>query len=244
MDSRNSWIDRRELSELLKQLMPDAQPPANLSRDQAEPETDDPISLLADNAPEWENPSTAPLHRSEAELRREALRSLHSILPFTSGSFSPGDAVLPQIHPETTPKVQPKASPPPPAGPEFQMPSGPLAVRLRAFTAWVGRVTGCRQIFITDVQGYSLLDSDASENATAVGSALQLLEALDKFRQRMQCADARSGLYLPLGPSEWFGVVECESSLGTVCLCLVIPAPLSAAAALELARVLRSTIEA
>jgi hypothetical protein len=124
------------------------------------------------------------------------------------------------------------------------MPSGPLAVRLQAYTSWVREVTGCRQIFITDVQGYSLLDSDTSENATAVGSALQLLEALDKFRQRMQCANARSGVYLPLGPTEWFGVVECESALGTVCLCLVIPAPLSAAAALELARVLRLTIEA
>lgn len=245
MDSRqHSWIDRRELAELLQQLLPDSPAPAP---GQPAPEVDDPISLLADNAPDWDEPSTAPLHRSEAELRREALHSLKSILPFTTGSFSPEDGVL---HPQPPPAAQPKPLPPSPpsfpapSGPEFHMPSGSLSVRLRAFTAWVGRVTGCTQIFITDSQGYSLLDSDDSGDATAVSSALQLLEALDKFRARTQLSNARSGVYLPLGPNEWFGVVECDSSLGTACLCLLIPAPLSAGAALELARVLRQTLEA
>lgn len=243
MDSRHSWIDRRELAELLQQLLPDAIP---ATPEQPAPDVDDPISLLADQAPDWDEPSTAPLHRSEAELRREALHSLKSILPFTTGSFSPGDGALP---PQPTPAQPLPPAPlpatfPAPSGPEFQMPAGPLAVRLRAFTAWVGRVTGCTQIFITDSQGYSLLDSDDSGDATAVGSALQLLEALDKFRARTRLSSARSGVYLPLGPNEWFGVVECDSALGTVCLCLLIPAPLSAGAALELARVLRHTIEA
>lgn len=268
MDSRNSWIDRRELSELLRQLLPDALP-GEASAPQAdagtEPEADDPVSLLADDAPIWEEPSTAPLHRSEADLRREALRSLSSILPFTSGSFSPGDTALPQFQPESAslPPSPPRPSfpapaqnpipasnpapapgyPSPPGEFGFQMPPGPLSVRLRAFTSWVGRVTGCTRMFITDSQGYSLLDSDASGDATAVGSALQLLEALDKFRHRMHQAAARSGLYLPVGPNEWFGVVECDTSAGPLCLCLLIPAPLSASAALELARVLRMTVE-
>jgi len=243
MDSQNSWIDRREITELLRQLLPDPAPEDESGGDSEAPlvdafipsEDDEPISLLGRDTPSWEDAVPyAQRHPGADPLREKALESLEAIRPFTSGAFHPGDTDLPPFPPESEPA---------PAPPEFDIPDGCLATRLRAFAAWVCRITGGSQILITDAQGYSLLDTDTPENATTVSSALQLLEALDKFRHRMQTDRARSGLYLPLGREEWFGVIECNSTLGPVCLSLILPAPLAADAAQKIAQILRRTLE-
>ncbi|MEM0967832.1 MAG: hypothetical protein AAGJ31_00655 [Verrucomicrobiota bacterium] len=255
-DSRNSWIDRGELEELLRQLLPDPAPGPSHT-----PTTgDEPLSLLAPSSPEGEQTPATPSPRIPAEpdlssthaesshvashnqeLKRQAMDSLGDILRFNSDS---GVGDLPgQHHSSPTDEEGQSPASSPAHDIRFDMPSGPLHQRLQAFVDWIRKVTGATQVNIVDAQGYTLL-TDAEQDTAAVGSALHLATALHKFRERMDSDEVRAGIHLPLGNDRWFGVIDCEASQGIVFLSLVTPGPLSPFGTQEITRVLWETLEA
>ncbi len=97
---------------------------------------------------------------------------------------------------------------------------------------------------MTDDQGYSLLEDENDQEASFVGSALQLMKVLEVVGPKIGGDGAGSGVYLPLSAEQWLCVLGAETRYGPVCLSMVTRAPLSAPAADELTRTLRRTLEA
>jgi hypothetical protein len=253
MPTPESWIDLSEIARLVARILPEETPadtredvPASPPRPlvaspetfpwQFDPATSfpdlDEIPLPAD--PDQESLSPPDLKRRAAQ----AMRSVHGVALDRRAGTPPAPS-------------PPAASASPPPGPApgsahaFPIPDAPLRERLRAFAEWTRRVTGCASLRIVDAQGYSLLEESPEHHPEAVAAALQLMASLERIRHQLAAADAtRHGLYLPLGDQEWFGVLECATSSGRVCLSLVTRAPLAQAAAAELTDTLRRTVDA
>lgn len=124
------------------------------------------------------------------------------------------------------------------------LPQGSLRIRLQAYGDWVHQVTECTRFQITDGQGYSLMEDENEQEASFVGSALQLMKVLETVGPKVGGEGASSGVYLPMGADQWLCVLGAETRYGPVCLSMVTRAPLSAAAADELTRTLKRTLEA
>tara|TARA_R110002096_G_scaffold29509_4_gene88914 strand:+ start:4294 stop:5430 length:1137 start_codon:yes stop_codon:yes gene_type:complete len=124
------------------------------------------------------------------------------------------------------------------------LPQGSLRIRLQAYGDWVHQVTECTRFQITDGQGYSLMEDEKQQEASFVGSALQLMKVLENVGPKVGGEGASSGVYLPMGSEQWLCVLGCETRYGPVCLSMVTKAPLSAAAADELTGTLKRTLEA
>ncbi len=257
MNSPDSWIDLSEVAELLRQLKPG---PSNLEEEESNGEAA-PTPLVDDSRPIFrvvrpahdhpavggmedvalpsEDPVDARLDangastpvRSAIALRQRANEALDQLKRFADHGTPPPASNSNGSSSGFAPSISP---------PE---PRGRLRHRLESYASWVREVTGASELFITDSQGYSLLDDDRQENAPAVGASLQLIQVLEQVRQRMNAAGPNSGVYLPLGEDKWFGVLECVSTAGEVCVGMVTRAPLSAAAAEQLVSVLRQSLE-
>ncbi len=130
----------------------------------------------------------------------------------------------------------------------FEMPQGPLRVRLDAFACWAIQLTEASRIVIVDGQGYPLLHQDLAdggsvEGAAMVDSAMRLTSVLEQVQARTDFA--RDGaLNLPLEEGGWLGVLRCENAGGRLCIAVVTPDPLeietSALMKSELARTMES----
>lgn len=130
----------------------------------------------------------------------------------------------------------------------FELPQGPLRVRLDAFADWAMHMAEASRIVIVDGQGYSLLHRDlgegGNEGGTAiVDSAMRLTSVLEQVQARTDFA--RDGaINLPLEEGGWLGVLRCENAGGRLCIAVVTPSPLevekSAAMKNELARTMEA----
>jgi len=126
----------------------------------------------------------------------------------------------------------------------FEVPKGPLRLRLDAFADWAMQVAQASRIVIVDGQGYPLLHKDLDEGASEsdsamVDSAMRLISVLEQVQARTDFA--RDGaMNLPLEEGGWLGVLRCENAGGRLCIAVVTPVPLeiknSAAMKTELAR--------
>lgn len=130
----------------------------------------------------------------------------------------------------------------------FEVPQGPLRVRLDAFAGWAMQLTEASRIVIVDGQGYPLLHRDlaeggSEEGAAMVDSAMRLTSVLEQVQVRTDFA--RDGaLNLPLEEGGWLGVLRCENAGGRLCIAVVTPDPLeiekSALMKSELARTMEA----
>ncbi|NOX98577.1 MAG: hypothetical protein GXP30_02410 [Verrucomicrobia bacterium] len=132
--------------------------------------------------------------------------------------------------------------------PFFELPQGPLRLRLDAFAIWAMNLAQASRIVIVDGQGYPLLHKDLEEgesegDSEMVDSAMRLISVLEQVQARTDFA--RDGaMNLPLEEGGWLGVLRCESAGGRLCIAVVTPVPLgivnSAAMKAELARTMEA----
>ncbi len=132
--------------------------------------------------------------------------------------------------------------------PVYEMPQGPLRLRLDAFAAWAMTLAHATRIVIVDGQGYPLLHKDMGEGASEgdsemVDSAMRLISVLEQVQARTDFA--RDGaMNLPLEEGGWLGVLRCENAGGRLCIAVVTPVPLeienSAVMKAELARTMEA----
>ncbi len=264
-----SWIDLREIAELVHKLMPPEMtsrvlyqnsPAGNSSLypnvppewDAAQPQKpldNEPVLSLDDlTAPQ---PTIAVMEESaqiealNLQSRSRALEILAEIRRL-GGKFS-GESETQQAKQFKGPEALEISAPVPLDLPRHVDPTpfiakGSTQERLQAYAKWVREITRCSQMLIADSQGYPLLD-EGEQDMSLVSSGLKLMAVLDPVRKKMQAEGTKSGVYLPLDRDKWLGVLDCEAGATQVCLCLVTHAPLSSEAASELTEVLMRTLE-
>lgn len=130
----------------------------------------------------------------------------------------------------------------------FEVPQGPLRLRLDAFADWAMQLARASRIVIVDGQGYPLLHKDlgageSESDSAMVDSAMRLISVLEQVQARTDFA--RDGaMNLPLEEGGWLGVLRCENAGGRLCIAVVTPVPLeiekSAAMKNELARTMEA----
>jgi len=112
----------------------------------------------------------------------------------------------------------------------FEVPQGPLRVRLDAFALWAMQLIQASRIVIVDGQGYPLLHRDSVKgsiegDSAMVDSAMRLTSVLEQVQARTDFA--RDGaMNLPLEEGGWLGVLRCENAGGRLCIAVVTPVPL------------------
>lgn len=192
----------------------------------------------------YEQPRLAP------EARQKIQSALAEIRNMAGGFLGPAAAEAALDEPPPAPEPISEKPPEPaqviPAEPQERalfLPQGPLRTRLRAYADWVRGITQCQQLMVSDTQGYPLLPAENDEDAPLVSSSLQLMGALSHARGKMEIDGPNSGVYLPLGPDRWLGVLDCESGAQRVCVSMITRAPLSAAAADELTAGLKRALD-
>ena len=112
----------------------------------------------------------------------------------------------------------------------FEVPKGPLRVRLDAFASWAMQLAKASRIVIVDGQGYPLIHRDLAEGAgegdsAMVDSAIRLTSVIEQVQARTDFA-RDAAMNLPLEDGEWLGVVRCENAGGRLCIAMVTPVPL------------------
>jgi len=270
--SLDTWIDLREIAELVHKLMPPEMTSRVLHQDY---QVTGKQSLYPDVPPEWDvvrpqeggadndepmlnlddltapQPTIAVMEES-AQIEAMNLRSRSRALEILAeirrlgGQFSGEEG------------AEVKES-------EFQGPkaleiSAPVALDLPGHsdpTPFIARGTTHERLQsyaawvreLTKCSQLLIADSqgypllaDAEQDMSLVSSGLKLMAVLDPVRRKMQAEGAKSGVYLPLDRDKWLGVLDCEAGATQVCLCLVTHAPLSSEAAAELTEVLIKTL--
>ena len=130
----------------------------------------------------------------------------------------------------------------------FEIPQGPLRVRLDAFAVWAMQMADASRIVIVDGQGYPLLHRDSGEganegDAAMVDSAMRLTSVLEQMQGRADFA--RDGaMNLPMEDGGWLGVLRCENAGGRLCIAMVTPAPLEIEKSALMKNELARTMEA
>jgi len=130
----------------------------------------------------------------------------------------------------------------------FEMPQGPLRVRLDAFAVWAMQMADASRIVIVDGQGYPLLHRDSGEGASEgdaamVDSAMRLTSVLEQMQGRTDFA--RDGaMNLPMEDGGWLGVLRCENAGGRLCIAMVTPVPLEIEKSALMKNELARTMEA
>lgn len=188
---------------------------------------------------------------ADIRLRAEESGFLKRRAPEATSSGSQVTAIPPVFDQGPKVSVQREVAQEPEVHPEvpaFEIPQGPLRLRLDAFAVWAMQLAQASRIVIVDGQGYPLLHKDMGEGASEsdaamVDSAMRLISVLEQVQARTDFA--RDGaMNLPLEEGGWLGVLRCENAGGRLCIAVVTPVPLeienSAAMKSELARTMEA----